>query len=249
MTLDQIRSYINYICVKENSGGTLTPEQVNVIFPAASIDMFNKKVEKAQIFAIQNKVSLSEALGSIIELRDFIKSEDQTLGVPGTLTLSDLTSIYGYFSSMTTIYNGITRKIDLMTDSDWSIRKSNSLALPIDEYPMCRLDGFKIDILPNNISQINFTFYRIPATPIYDYYIDANANEIYLVVGASHTLGSGEIGSAGQTSGLVTSTTVELDWDSLYHVAFCNEVLSRVGINLKDGMVEQYINQAKQEQG
>ena len=106
-----------------------------------------------------------------------------------------------------------------------------------------------INIYPNNITSAEFTYLRKPLTPVYDYYIDANANEVYLLTGTSHTLTTDETGSAGQTSGTVTSLTVELDWDELFHVVFCNEVLSRVGINLKDGMVEQYINQAKQEQG
>jgi hypothetical protein len=248
MTLDQIRNYINFICTKENRGGTFTPKQINVIFPAASIDMFNKKIEKAQIFAIQNKIALNEVLDSIIELRDFISTIELTLNDFGGH--SSLPNDFAYWSSLTTIYNGSTKKIELLSTNEFDARKSNILALEIDKYPICRLISGGVEFLPNNMPNIGeFTYYRIPVTPVYDYYVDVNKNEIYLSPESSHTLGTGEIGSAGQTSGLVTSLTVELDWSPLYHISFCNEVLQKVGINLKDQQISQYVTQAKQEQG
>jgi hypothetical protein len=249
MTLDQIRQYINYICVKENSGGTLTPEQVNIIFPAANIDMFNKKIEKAKIFAIQNKMTLSEALSSIIELRNFYTFTGNMSITDHFINLDNLDPPYAYFSGLTTLYNGVTRKIDLIQDSEWVDRMTNVLLPPIDEYPICRLFQNELFILPEDINSVIFYYYFRPATPAYDYYIDANFNEVYLASGSNYILKSGEIGSNGQTSGTVHSNTNELEWDQVFHIEFCNEVLSRVGINLKDGMVEQYINQAKQEQG
>jgi hypothetical protein len=248
MTLDQIRKYIYYICVKENSGNTLTPDNINIIFTAASIDMYNKKVEKAQIFSIQNKVSLTEALGNIIELRDFLTTQDLTIVTPGSYTLVSLDFEFGYWSSMVAIYNGATRKVDLVSDSEWGIRLSNQLALPIEEYPMAKLLSSQIYILPTDVTTPRLTYYRKPISPVYDYYLDTNVNEIYLAAGTNYTLLPGEIGSAGQTSGTVTSNTVELDWIEIHHIEFCNEVLQRVGINLKDQQIAQYINQAKQEQ-
>jgi hypothetical protein len=325
MTLDQIRQYINYICVKENSGGTLTPEQVNVIFPAASIDMYNKTIEKAQLYALQNKMPFSRAIyefksmlrfrtkknisffnvitgvvndidtirdllyitkaqWDLFKIGDYVNSPNLPNGIgiiinkPSsggsyaiaidhdftafgyqTVTLTnypntanynlDTLGDYGYWLSLITNYNSKTKSIDILTDQELDDRRTNSLSLPLDEYPAAIINNNLINIYPNDITSAEFTYLRKSLTPIYDYYIDANANEIYLQPGTSHTLEGGEIGSAGQTSGGVDSNTVELDWDELFHVAFCNEVLSRVGINLKDGMVEQYINQAKQEQG
>jgi hypothetical protein len=88
-----------------------------------------------------------------------------------------------------------------------------------------------------------------PVRPVYDYYIDANFNQIYLAAGATHLLAAGEFGSLGQTSGqTVTSATVELDWNELYVVEFCNEVLSRVGQNLKDEQIKAYIREVEGKQ-
>jgi hypothetical protein len=325
MTLDQIRQYINYICVKENSGGTLTPQQVNVIFPAVSIDMYNKTIEKAQLYALQNQVPFSRAiyefksmlkfrtkknigpvvtfnasvastpanyiyvtqsLFDLIPIGTYLSNVDFPVGtyvsnkstaggnhililnnnvnniVPDpttkTVTFTDYNSAiynfdvlgnYGYWLSLITILNGNTKSIDILTDQELDDRRTNTLSVPLDEYPAAIINNNLINIYPNNITSAEFTYLRKPLTPVYDYYIDANANEVYLAAGTFHTLTTDETGSAGQTSGTVTSLTVELDWDELFHVVFCNEVLSRVGINLKDGMVEQYINQAKQEQG
>jgi hypothetical protein len=252
MTLDEIRKYVNYICVKENSGGTLTPQQANTVFRASNIDMFNKKIEKAQMFAIQNKIPLNEALANIIELSAFLVSQGISQGTP--CKIPD----WGYWSSMTTIYNGQTKKVDLLNDSDWSLRMSNLLSLPIENYPIARIVNLiesgpvqvkYIEVLPNNVQEILVNYYKIPSTPVYDYYIDASYNEVYLPAGSTHTLTSGQTGSAGQTSGTVTSLTVELEWDSLHHIEFCNEVLKKVAPNLKDQQIAAYANQAAQEQG
>ena len=324
MTLDEIRKYINYICVKENTGGTLTPVQINNIFPAASTDLQNKTIEKAQMYALQNKVPFSKAIyefksmlrfrnrknislfnivtgvvNDIDTIRDLLYitkaqwdlfrigmqvnnpnlpngtgiiinkpsgggnytialDHDFTAYGYQTVVITDFNntsnynldalSDYAYWLSLVTNYNSKTKSIDIITDQELDERRSNSLSLPLDQYPAAIINNNLINIYPNDITSAEFTYLRKPVTPIYDYYIDTNANEIYLAVGATHTLGTNETGSAGQTSGTVTSLTIELDWDPIFHIEFCNEVLQRVAPHLKDAQIAQYASQSKAEQ-
>ena len=248
MTLDQIVNYVNYICVKENSGSTFTPDQINLVFPVANVNMFNRRVQEAQVLGLQYKIPFSQALYEHAALREFHIPESITF-TTGSFDLTTLTNTYAYWLSLIAHYNGEDRQIELLPDKIFADRRTNIItSRKIKKYPIAMTEGNNIKVLPNDITTAEFTFMKKPATPVYDYYYDANANLIYLAVGASHTLTGGEVGSAGQTSGTVTSNTVELEWNSLFHVEFCNEVLAKVGIALKDEQLRTYAKEVEEKQ-
>lgn len=243
MTTAQILKYVNYICVKENSGGTLTPDQYNIILLASNIDLFNKLVGQAELLSIQSKIPFSEALFSMAHLREFHVLESITF-TAGSFALSGLANTFAYWGSLVSLYRGAYRRIELLTDKELADRRTNMVTKQLKDFPGAQVLGDTIKVYPTDIATAEFTYMKVPTTPVYDYYIDANANQVYLTQGQSHTLITGEIGSAGQGSGqTVTSLTVELQWNNLYHVEFCNEVLRKVGINLKDVQLQQYIRE------
>ena len=123
------------------------------------------------------------------------------------------------------------------------------MAKQLEDYPGCVIFGNIIKVYPTDVTTAEFSFMRNPSIPIFDYYYDANYNLVYLAQGATHLLATGEIGSAGQSAGAtVTSLTNELDWNPLYHVEFCNEILSKVGINLKDEQIKAYVREVEGKQ-
>lgn len=245
MTLNQILKYVNYICQKENSGSTLKPNQLNFILPASSVNMFNRKVQEAQMLAIQSKIPFNKTLYEHVALREFHVLENITI-TAGSFDMATLSNSYAYWLSMITLYNGTHREIEILTDKDLTDRRTNLLAPQLEDYPGAMILGNIIKVFPTNITSAEFVFMKNPVTPVFDYYYDANFNLIYLAVGTSHLLATGEVGSAGQTAGTtVTSNTVELDWNQLWHIEFCNEVLQKVGINLKDVQIEQYVREVE----
>ena len=85
-----------------------------------------------------------------------------------------------------------------------------------------------------------FTYIAVPATPVFDYYVDANHQITYLAVGGSHTLLTGEYGSGGETAGAtVNSSTVELAYSEVFHEDFMNELRNRVGLRMRDQIILQ----------
>jgi len=246
MTLDEIRKLTNYICVKENSGNTLKPDQLNFILPACNINMFNRKIKQAEELALTKKnlpnynSAFLEALLSMVELREFHANEDITF-TTGAFDITTLTYTYAYWEAMTTIYRGASRGIDLISDTELRNRKTNMLAPQLEDFPAAQINGSIIKVFPSDIATANFSYLKIPATPVYDYYLDANQNIVYLAVNATHVLTTGEIGSSGETAGqTVTSKTVELEWNTVFHAEFANELLEKVGINLKDDRIRAY---------
>lgn len=249
MTTAQILKYVNYICVKENSGSTLTPDQYNIVLLASNTNIFNRLVSEAELLAIQSKMPFSEKLFSMAHLREFQVSENITF-TAGSFALSGLASTFAYWGSMVTLYNGAYRRIELLTDKDLAERRTNLAIKQLKDFPGAQVLGSTIKVYPSNIATAEFVYMKVPTTPVYDYYIDADANLVYLTAGQVYTLQTGETGSAGQTAGQqVTSLTVELEWNPLYHVEFCNEVLQKISIQLKDEQIRQYIREVEGKQG
>ena len=244
MTLDVLLKYINYISTKENTGSTLKPTEFNTILESVNVDLFNKLVLDAQLYALQSKMPLSKAIYEFKALRDFRRSSTISF-TTGSYALSGLTD-YGYWLAMISNYNGSMTKIDIITDDELEERRSNLLSKSLSDYPAAVINNKTIYVYPSNITSADFTYLKIPTKPVYDYYTNQYQIRIYLNPGDSHLLTSGEIGSAGQTSGTtVTSNTVELEYNQLYHIDFAVQILQRVGVNLKDVQLKEYIKEAE----
>jgi hypothetical protein len=248
MTLNQILKYVNYICVKENSGSTLKPDQFNTVLTVSTTNMFNRRVQEAQALSIQGKMPFNMALYEHASLREFHVTENITFS-GGVFNVTSLVNSYAYFLSMYTFFNGNGRRVDILTDTDLIERRTNLMSKQLEDYPGCTIFGNVIKVYPTNITTAEFNFMRNPSVPVFDYYYDVNYNLVYLAQGTTHLLATGEVGSSGQTSGAtVTSLTNELDWNPLYHVEFCNEILSKVGVNLKDEQIKAYVREIEGKQ-
>jgi hypothetical protein len=257
LTNDNVLKYVNYICVKENSGSTLKPDQYNTVILASNVNMFNKQVTEAQLISGQSKMPFNETLFNMAALREFQVLEDITF-TAGNFDVTTLTHSFAYWGSMITLYNGVHKKIEILTVKEYAERRTNMIYKQLSEYPGALFNGNIIKVLPSNIATAEFVYMKNPVKPVYDYYIDADLNYVYLPVGTTHLLATGgptnllatgETGSAGQTSGTtVTSLTVEPEWNDLYFVEFCNEVLQKVSINLTSEQLRQYVKEVEGKQ-
>jgi hypothetical protein len=284
-------------------------------------------VQEAQLYSIQAKIPFNEALYSVVALREFHVKEAITF-TAGVFDITELTNSYGYWSSMIALHDGIYRQIELLTDHDLTLRRTNMLAKQLSDYPAATLFGNNLMVYPTDIATAEFFFLKNPTTPIYDYYLDeyqvqqyydntalsflaqkdttpnstaiclsgtgatgydtyskiqigqqikcSNADELYYVTSKAivsniyyflyldlttapsgfftytltnqHYVTTGQTGSDDTTSNYTIKRTEELEWGNLWHIEFCNEILSRVGINLKDEQVRQYVGEVEGQQ-
>lgn len=137
---------------------------------------------------------------------------------------------YFRFDSLRT--EGAQEDVELLFSGEVSHRLSNYIDTPDSDFPACEIIGTNIYIYPTTITTGSLIHYRPPATPIFDFYIDAEGNIKYLAVGANYTLQAGEVGSAGQTSGSVASLSSELEWDDVEKIDIVWLCLKQAGINL-----------------
>jgi hypothetical protein len=187
-------------------------------------------------------------LFSMAHLREFHVLENITF-TTGVFDLTTLASTFAYWGSMVTLFRGAYRRIEILTDKDLAERRTNMAIRQLIDFPGAIILGNSVKVYPTNVATADFVYMKVPVTPVYDYYLDANQNRIYLAAGATHLLAAGETGSADQTAGTtVTSLTVEIEYNPLYHVEFCNEILQKIGINLKDEQLRQYVREVEGKQ-
>jgi hypothetical protein len=170
---------------------------------------------------------------------------NETVSTSGSLSYN-----YAYWLGAHDSDNDV--EVDLVTEEEYHDRLADSVLVPSASV-ICAVErGTAIDVYPASINNINISYIRYPATPFLDYYINATGYIQYLAAGATHTWATGEVDSAGTThtggDADWTSLTTELEFPVDMHDDFLNEILSRVGIKLKEMQITQAAEQWKAEQ-
>ena len=131
--------------------------------------------------------------------------------------------------------------IDIVTDEEWKWRRQDFITAPSANYPIARITADELHVLPKSIDYVRMFYLRLPATPFYDYYIDANYNVQGLAVGATRVLTTGETGRSGEEADeTVTSATVEMEWGDVDQIKILNRILAKLGVSMDEQLVAQY---------
>lgn len=247
MTLHEIYTLLNSYMNTESLGGEFNLKEFNYLIKDENLSFFKDKVEECYDKQRAGLLVPDLVYASKI-LRPFIMEAPAT-PTAGTINLSAITS-FAYFMALrsSSSYNGQFRDIPLVTHESMNNLLTNILSAPLKKNPACTIDGDNLRIKPNNITATTIIYLKYPATPVYDYYVDANDNIVYLAVSASRALSAGETGSAGQTGTTVNSTTVELEYKNEFHPEFVQRLMRKLGIPKRDQVILQQGMIDKQEQ-
>lgn len=241
MTLFDIFKNIHVEADKDVLDGWLSPKEFNYLLETCNHSFFNRKMD--DLFLKQGQVNknlLSMKFLRPLMIRETIVPTSGVIDL--TPTTGDLSNEFAYWWSAytTAVYQGQKRKIELVDGAEADDRIHNRLSKPILYNPIAVIDEDNLRLYPKNITSVQLTYIKVPATPVFDYYVDANHQIQYLAASGSRLLTAGEYGSAGQTSGTtVSSSTVELSYDSIFHDDFANELRGRLGLRLRDQLVMQ----------
>ena len=241
MSLYEIFKTLHVEADKDALDGWLSPKEYNYLLESCNHSFFNRKMD--DLFIKQGQVNKS--LLSMKFLRPLMVRETivPTTGVIDlTPTTGDLASEFAYWWSMytTSAYLGQKRKVELVDGAEADDRIHNRLSKPVLYNPIATIDGDNLRIYPLDIASVQITYIAVPTTPVFDYYIDANHQIVYLAAAATHLLAASEYGSSGEVAGAtVTSETVELVFDSTFHDDFLNELRGRLGLRMRDQLVMQ----------
>lgn len=235
MTTCEIVKYIRFLSNKHQVGDAFTPEDINLAFKNVNDEVFNLWLTK---FAAGQPIPEP--------LMTFITNVSAGTISGGTYTLP--AALRRMVGNMSCIIDGNVVPLDLVDEGTFNYLKSFP-GRNLSRAPVAVLRGGVVNVIPTNAGSINITYIRYPLVPVYDYYVDEYANEVCLEPGDSHTLGSGEYGSAGQTSGTtVSSTAVDIEWHERIHEHFVSRMLGKLGINILEPGLVQFSETGKAQQ-
>ena len=251
MNLGQLLSYLNFISVKENRGETYKPDNFNINLPRAVERHYNKLIDE---YERTRKIS-----GALSAYKVVMGGKNMPLEIDG-YGEAIIPSDYNYPSSflfkyLTEVWNdGVCstevsyRPVEFCSDDRFNYRLGSTLELPNKKHPAVTESDGIFRFFPNDLMYVDFTYIAKSETPIFDYYINALGEIVYLPEGSNHVLGAGEVGSSGELAGTtVWSKSVEMTMPSSQHMAISQILLSDIGVNLRDVELIKYAQLMKQE--
>jgi hypothetical protein len=251
MTLDQILSAVNYYAGKDTRGRTMKITEFNILLPSV----------QESYYASELKPVIDDN-SPIWKFITHMGSDSTTM--PLTVSATGVALVpadYVKWIDMTFIYDGTERQVEVLDGFEFDNRKSHATEVPTRKYPIATFGGTTIRVAPKNMQYLNFTYFRKPTVPYYDYCQDAaTLNEVYMPVGSYVDQGSPGEEDLYNSLGVViatnvtkpyspitgkTSQTVELEWEDRYHPQFVLRLGAMVGVNIQMADLTQYM-EAKQ---
>ncbi len=183
------------------------------------------------------------------------------LGYPGSVTVicatphKFKTGDYVYING-TTSYNGgysissYTQAVAGIT-SDYAFRITAVYVASEEGECYPSTSGIEINVYPTTIPTVRTSYYRLPAIPMLDYYVDSNYTMHWLDSGAYNVaIADGDEyrdGTLGPAN--IDSSTTNWEWDTSMLPEIVYMVLQKMGINLENMGVTQIATQlqAKEE--
>lgn len=218
----QIFNNLNTIIRKEKEGQTISPTQFTELLEMTSWEKANADFNQYE----QTQV-ISDSLNAL----------EKSYGLTISSGVGDLTEIADYWHILTATHSQGTKSetpIDVLTEVEWPEYIFSDLTSPTLEYPVLTIRNDEVGVSPNTITNVFVRYLKLPDTPFFDYYYDANDVIQYLQPGQQYTLQAGEEYRDGTTSGQVTSISVELSFPEGERVQVLYMILEKLGVSLNE---------------
>lgn len=265
MTHEDILNFINFVADKEQTGNTINPQEYNRIAKVKQLRFFKKLIglpEEYQVGMEMPRIQpeLTQKITDSLSTFKTIMGDGVTSPlIINTNGRANIPTDYYYHSSLKYIDvsnaanctpQKLPRTVRVLTDTEFDAIEGRVITAPTIKYPVCNYQSGFIRFLPKTLKKVDYIYYRYPLTPVYDYYINADGENIYLSEGEQHTLTAGEEGSAGQTysptsTTTVTSLTQEFEFNDIDKIDIAILILSDIAQNLSDDRLQAYAQNAK----
>ncbi len=240
MNIGQFYKFLNFVSTKENSGLTFDPDKFNLNIPIVTQKVYdfiidNYEIDRRVSAEIKPYIAVKEEPGIMI---------DATTG-RGTLPTDYYTYSNGTIKyAVTGIADMTVRPVEFLSNDLYEVRGTKMGATkPTLKYPIATIRGNEIQVNPKSANEVRLVYIKSCESPKYDYYIDAYGEEQYMPPNTTHNLLTSEVGSAGQTTGIIRSLTVDFLMYPGMHLKLAAEMLKLIGVNLRDQVLEQYAQQ------
>ena len=174
--------------------------------------------------------------------------------VRGSLALTtprSLPSDYKHVINARVNYAVSSERVDIVTIPEYEERRDNVLTAPSGTSPVMylyrgsadKIDTaykYHLDTGSSTPVTVTLTYLRVPPSCIFDYYINAEGEVVYLDEKDDYALGTDEEYRDGTDSGTVSSISKELWWNDHDKLKILEMVLMKLGVKMENGAVMQY---------
>lgn len=223
MTVEEIRLWVDFQLNKNQTGGTLSPEEYNLCLSWANQEYFKLKYGlpeqyrpgqplPAQAWAVSQENI--DALSPFLKAkggRDYPKLK---IDIDGR---ADIPSDYVHYSSIR--YND--KAVEILSNDVIGNRLQSPIVYPDKKYPIGTFYAGYIQFYPKDLGYVDFDYLRLPSTPVWAYTI-VNDVAVYN-----------------------PTASIELEWSAIYHMDIANLILGYAANNLRDQLAIQLANNRK----
>lgn len=251
MNNKDVLDFVNGILNKDQAGRVISPDRFNTLLKTASIRQFKRKMGLPEEYRPGQPIPrdyYEVNKRSTESLRRFKKIMGE--GISGQMIISkygysDLPSDYFIVRYVNYVNDGVIREVKIVEDKEYNECMSDSITFPTLRNPIINLEDERVKLRPLGMQFVNFAYFRLPLTPVYDYYIDnSTLEEVYLEVG--QTPPEIKVTYSGYSSAADNrSVSVELEWNDVDKMDIAMIILSDMGVNIRAQEVVQYAEMVK----
>lgn len=229
MTLDLIRNIIYLVCREKNIKDLfISPEMFGTWLHQFSLAQFKTKLGlpeqyqpgmplPAQAYEITERISADFAPFKVL-----MGKSQETLPLKfDDRGYADKPANFYYPGYMMYNYKGVLRRVDILSDLEWSNRLSDAVEIPTFRNPVANFQKNFIRILPTQIQFCEFEYLRLPKEPVFGYKKDHGWVEYD------------------------SSKSTELEWDELNLFDIITRFLVAYGVSINAQVIAQYADMVK----
>lgn len=227
MTIDDVYKTIQFIVRKNSTGGSINPDQFNLIINRGQMTKFMRSYGNEQEYqpgkpipriAFQITQSVTDELKAFIENGNLILDEDGQVhypddyvhAIPGLGYKTSVNNASGIGSVLKYV------PIEIVDKQFEYYRLSSQIVNPTRTTPICVLNSTSIQFYPINIGPIRFPYLRMPRTAVWGYTM-VNGRPVYNA-----------------------ATSVDLEWPDVNINSIIALAVSYIGISIKDSEISGY---------
>lgn len=215
--INKVREIVKYWVNRNQNGGMPNGDEFSTLCTLAQINVINSHVKKE---GVETYSYDADEIAYLKEVETATVTDNLAPRPTDFMYLLNIDYRYTYEVDGTVLSK--YKEVDMLRDGELNRRLNSAITYPTTEYPMARWtkDGF--EVYPDEVGSVRITFLKKPADPVWAYTLDGRGRPVY-----------DELNSVDFT--LPESMINEIALD----------ILSQMGINVREAEVVQYANTLK----
>lgn len=171
VNVNDIKNYVDYQLNKSQSGNTLSPSEFNTCLQWANLEYMKQRYglpEEYQAGRPVPRIALDITQKIMDDMRVLRTAKGGKNYPAMSIDVNGWADYPADFIHVSSIRYG-TKDVEILRDDFLADRLDNSIKYPTKENPICVFYDNYIEFHPKDLGFVNFTYIRLPETPVWAY--------------------------------------------------------------------------------